>query len=106
MVGGADKTRLRNYDVVCDSTSASPEEIVECVVENLAMPSDQAMLYIDPRRIRVPEIGVAHGAVRLAYARPDFVALSGFDRIAEAVEQGLPLVEATLATQTAEQVSA
>lgn len=102
---GADKTRLRNYDVVCDSTSASPEQIVECVAGNLAMPSEQTMLYIDPKRIAVPAHGVARGPVRLAYARPDFVALSGFDRIAEAVADGSPLVEGTLATQTAERVS-
>jgi cytidylate kinase len=33
---GADKTRLRNYDLVCDSTRATPEEIVARIVDALA----------------------------------------------------------------------
>ena len=40
---GADKTRLRNYDLVCDSTRATPEEIVDRIVEALSAPSGRPM---------------------------------------------------------------
>jgi cytidylate kinase len=51
---GADKTRLRNYDLVCDSTRATPEDIVARVVEALTEPPEGPRLFIDPseRRLR------------------------------------------------------
>jgi cytidylate kinase len=99
---GADKTRLRNYDLVCDSTSASPEEIVERIVDVLMAPRGQTVVCVDPRRVAVdPYRGVA-GPIRFGYARPDFFAVSGADAVAEAVRTGLPLVEGTLAVEADE----
>ena len=51
---GADKTRLRNYDLVCDSTRAGPDAIVERIVACLDAPQRSAhrpLLYLDPMRI-------------------------------------------------------
>jgi len=95
---GADKTRLRNYDIVCDSTSASPDEIVERIAGNLTAPRAETMLYIDPRRI-VADPQSDAGPIRLGYARPHFFAVSGHDQIAEAAGRGQTLIEATLAAE-------
>src|SRR6185312_6894491 len=71
---GADKTRLRNYDHVCDSSRATPEEIVDRIVETLASPSADTRLFIEPSRIKP---GTGTGPVRLGYARPDFFVMDG-----------------------------
>jgi CMP/dCMP kinase len=95
---GADKTRLRNYDLVCDSTRATPEEIVDQIVEALAAEPDGPRLLIDPRRIR-PGHGPGGGPIRLGYARPDFFVVNGHDAVRQAVHDGLSLVPATLAAE-------
>lgn len=92
---GADKTRLRNYDLVCDSTRATPEEIVERVLEVLCAPPTELRLFIDPRRIHTPSND--DGPIRLAYARPNFHAVSGQTAITAAAHDGATLVSATLA---------
>ena len=78
---GADKTRLRNYDLVCDSTRATPEEIVARIIEALpatAHVGGRPRLYIDPRRIQPTiEDGPGTGPIRLGYARPDFFVVDG-----------------------------
>jgi cytidylate kinase len=99
---GADKTRLRNYDLVCDSTSASPQEIVERIVGNLTNPRGETVVCIDPSRVAAdPRRGVA-GPVRFGYARPDFFAVSGADAVAEAAKARQSLVEGTLAVEAGE----
>jgi len=99
---GADKTRLRNYDLVCDTTSASPEEVVERIVENLMAPRAETVLCVDPRRIAADPYRGAAGPVRLGYARPDFFAVSGADEVAKAAAAGMPLVEGALAVEAEE----
>jgi CMP/dCMP kinase len=99
---GADKTRLRNYDLVCDTTSAAPEEIVERIVDNLTAPSDETMLCIDPRRVRIDRDRAEAGPVRFGYARPEFFAVSGADAVEKARAAGLSLVEGTLAVEADE----
>jgi cytidylate kinase len=93
---GADKARLRNYDLVCDSTRATPDQIVDRIVDCLMTPRADTMLCIDPERIR-PGIDAGTGDLRLAYERPDFVAVSGQDQIDRAAEHGDTLIEAALA---------
>lgn len=95
---GADKTRLRNYDLVCDSTSASPEEIVECIVDNLMSPRDETVLCIDPHRVEVDGVRV-DGPVMLGYVRPDFFAVSGHALVTDARERGATLIEGMLAAE-------
>ena len=51
---GADRTRLRNYDLICDSTRASPPEIVQRIVECLEAPRVDRpgpVCHLDPQRI-------------------------------------------------------
>jgi predicted cytidylate kinase len=93
---GADKTRLRNYDLVCDSTRATPDEIVSRVEAALAEPGDGPRLHVDPRRVirgDAPE----DGPIRLEYARPDFVAVAGRAALDRAARDGHTLVRAVLA---------
>jgi predicted cytidylate kinase len=96
---GADKTRLSNYDVVCDSTRATPEEIVDHIVAALAEPSGELRLFLDPRRI-VGE-GQEAGAVRVRYLRPDFHLMTGHAKIRNAVHEERTLVTAILVEEIA-----
>jgi predicted cytidylate kinase len=97
---GADKTRLHNYDLVCDSSRATPEEIVDRIVETLASPPDGTWLYIDPQRLK-PASGLENpaGPVRLGYARPDFFVLDGQREVDAAVRDGRTLIGAVLAEE-------
>jgi CMP/dCMP kinase len=100
---GVDKTRLRNYDLVCDSTRATPPEIVACIIEMLAGPASELRLFIDPRRIRLtPSDGAGTGAIRLGYVRPHFFIIDGHDAVADAVHDGRTLVAATLGAEADE----
>jgi CMP/dCMP kinase len=103
---GADKTRLRHYDLVCDSTRATPEEIVELIVDALHRPSDGTTLFIDPERIHptTDRGGYDDGPIRLGYARPCFFVVDGHRRTSAAIRAGRTLVEATLAAEADEPV--
>jgi len=102
---GADKTRLRNYDLVCDSTRATPEDIVARVVEALSAPPDGPRLFIDPRRIHLTaDRGVGGGPVRLGYARPHFFVIEGHHAVGAAARDGCPLVQAALAAEADEPI--
>lgn len=93
---GVDKTRLRNYDVVCDSTSASPDEIVGRVLEVLADPAVKPALFLDPRRIFPTVGGDDAGTLAVAYARPDFFCVAGYRELQAAIDARRTLVPAVL----------
>jgi predicted cytidylate kinase len=105
---GADKTRLRNYDLVCDSTRATPEDIVARIVEALPAtqaPADRPRLFIDPRRIQpTADRAAGDGPVRLGYARPHFFVVEGHDTVGAAVRDGRPLLQAALAAEADEPI--
>jgi predicted cytidylate kinase len=102
---GADKTRLRNYDLVCDSTRATPEDIVAHIVETLSAPPDGPRLFVDPCRIHpTADRGAGGGPVRLGYARPHFFVIQGHRAVATAVRDGCPLVQAALAAEADEPI--
>jgi len=102
---GADKTRLRNYDLVCDSSRAAPEEIVARIVEALAGPSGDTRLFVDPRRIhQTADHRAGTGPVRLGYARPHFFLVDGRRAVDVAVNAGHTLVPATLAAEADEPI--
>jgi CMP/dCMP kinase len=94
---GADKARLGNYDLVCDTTRATPEEVVARIVDAWTGPGGQTRLFIDPRRIGRTARTDSGGAVRLRYERPDFLAVSGYAAVRDAARAGHPVVPATLA---------
>lgn len=102
---GVDKTRLRNYDLVCDSTRATPEDVVARIVEVLAAPPGDLRLFIDPRRIH-PAAGhdAGTGPIRLGYVRPDFFVVTGSVAVGAAVRDGRPLVPAALAVEAGETI--
>lgn len=102
---GADKTRLRNYDVVCDSTRATPEEIVARIIDALLAPSDGTRLFIDPRRIHsLDGPGAGTGPIRLGYTRPHFFVVDGHRAVTTAVRAGHRLVAADLAAEAQERI--
>jgi predicted cytidylate kinase len=104
---GVDKTRLRNYDIVCDSTSAGPEEIVERIAVHLTVPrlyAPEPLCYLDPRRIRPMANAARDGSVQVGYVAPEFFAVGGRDRIEAAIRAGEPLIEAALVAEADEEI--
>ena len=111
---GVDKTRLRNYDLVCDTTRATPEEIVDQIMDVLRAdvrastePPSSPRLFIDPRRIHPPIAAAAagrDGPIRLAYARPHFSVIDGPAAVDAAARAGHTLVRATLADESGEMI--
>jgi CMP/dCMP kinase len=111
---GADKTRLRNYDLVCDSTSATPEQIVERIIERLeAPPADAArpMCHLDPRRIYptadVPEPVRfdAREPVTVGCVAPYFFVVDGHRQVSAAIREGRTLIAATLLAEAGEDIA-
>jgi predicted cytidylate kinase len=102
---GADKSRLRNYDVVCDSTRASPREIVACIGDVLAAPTDDLRLFVDPQRIH-RTIGDETYAtcIGVGYARPHLFAVDGGAAVDDAVHERRTLVPATLLAEADEPI--
>lgn len=92
---GADKTLLRNYDLVCDTTRATPEEIVARIIDVHSAPPGELRLFIDPRRIRLSTAD-GDGPIRLAYTRPHFHAVEGHAAVTAAARDGLTLISAVL----------
>jgi len=104
---GVDKARLRNYDLVCDTTTASPEQIVAWIIDRLPTVDggSRPACAIDPRRILpTADPGPDGEALTLGYARPNFFALGGHARLAAALREDAPLVAATLAAEADENV--
>jgi len=111
---GADKARLRNYDVVCDSTSATPQQIIEQIIERLRTPAADApgpVCHLDPRRVypttAVPPPGTsdARGPITVGYAPPYFFAVAGHRQLSSAIRAGRPLIAATLVAEAAEEIA-
>lgn len=102
---GADKTRLRNYDLVCDTTRATPEEIAARIVDALQTPPAGPHLLIDPHRIHSSaDSGVGDDSIRLGYARPHFFVVDGLPAVHAALRDGLTLVSAHLVAEADEQI--
>jgi predicted cytidylate kinase len=104
-----DKTRLRNYDLLCDSTRATPEQIVDKIISHLEGGSDgrpQPLCYLDPRRI-YPTAEPARagrpyddaGLTDVAYVSPSFFALGSHRHLSAAIEAGATLVGARLVAE-------
>lgn len=103
---GADKTRLRNYSVVCDTTSATPDEVVDRVIRCYRSPQpDPPVLFVDPRRV-YPTLSASgdRTPVALGYTGEHFFVVDGHRRVSAALCSGEPLVEARLVAEVDEPV--
>jgi len=97
---GADKADLRNYDLVCDTTSAAPEQVVTQIVEALettAATAPAPLCHLDPGRVRTTATTDEEGEIVVRYQAPAFVAVSGRRRLSAAVHAGETLVSVVLA---------
>jgi predicted cytidylate kinase len=108
---GVDKARLRNYSVVCDTTSATPDEVVDRIIGCYGnFPRPGPVLFVDPRRVYptgpVPPDPVRNAAapVSLGYTGEHFFVVDGHRRLSGAVRAGEPLVEARLVAEGDETV--
>lgn len=113
--------RLRNYDVVIDSTSATPREIVDCILGFLLSTDKRdtstkpILLAIDPKRVYPTELvttlrnldkelmtiladpkHLQGHPIPVCYSYPYFAALDGHKRLSSAIELGVNLVPAVL----------
>jgi len=102
---GADKTDLSNYDLVCDTTSAAPEQVVARIVELLDPPIGTAptpMCLLDPGRVRRTPTTEPDGDIVVRYQAPHFFAVRGHRRLSAATRAGQTLTPMILADQADE----
>jgi CMP/dCMP kinase len=123
----ADKYALRNYDLVCDTTRARPEEVLELIVRayegRIGDGATTPVLLLDPARIYptkdirtlrdtdaafVEAVGTA-GAdalepLAIGYADGQFFVVDGHRRLSAALRSGFRLVPGVLLAQDDEQI--
>jgi predicted cytidylate kinase len=112
---GVDVFRLRNYDLVVDTSTAPVEVVTDTVrrlIDAVVDGTDTAggpRVFVQPRRI-LPDsadwaTGPSTGGVpQVGYARPTFVSIGGHGGVLQAIEQDQPLVEVDLVAEGAEAV--
>jgi predicted cytidylate kinase len=96
---GVDKTRLRNYDLVCDTTRAAPEQVVARIVEMLETHTGAApapACYLDPGRVHRTAATGEDGEIVVRYRAPTFVAVQGNRRLVAAIRTGETLTPMVL----------
>jgi predicted cytidylate kinase len=128
---GVDKARLRNYDLVCDSTRAGAEEVIEQVVAVFTgqfgaevVRDTPPLLLLDPARVYpteevatsrdgwdaepVAEVGAAGEAalapLEIGYTGEYFYVVNGHRRLSEALRAGVRLVPGRLVAEADEEV--
>lgn len=128
---GVDKARLRNYDLVCDTTRATPDQVIEHVIDvyegRLAadvLRDTPPLLLLDPARVYPTEdIGHLRGlwdgdlvdAVRsggdqsleplhIGYSGEYFFVVDGHRRLSAALQAGRTLVPGRLVAEVDEPV--
>lgn len=106
---GADKNRLRNYDLVCDSTAASPDEVAQAIItayrELDSLPAEGPLLQLDPGRIyptREQDPAGEAGPVQAGYAGSTFFVLRGHAQLSAAIRAGQHLIAAHLRAEDGE----
>jgi CMP/dCMP kinase len=124
----ADKRRLRNYDLVCDTTRARPDEVLELIVQaiegKIGADTPPPLLLLDPARIYpTQEIRALRGIddtdyvaavgsagpdalepLSIGYAQGYFFVVDGHRRLSAALRSGFRLVPGTLVAQDGEEV--
>lgn len=129
---GVDKARLRNYDLVCDTTHASPDRVANCVITAFLHARDRhsssmrstPFLMLDPMRLypsasihslrglwQSPFVNHAQtvgedaiAPVIAAYTGKYFYVVDGHRRLAVALQSGFSLIPAELAAEGNEQI--
>jgi cytidylate kinase len=125
---GADKLRLRNYDLVCDSTRARPDDIVAMIVDAFEgrlggdiLRERPPLLLLDPMRIYptrladpaddsfVASAGDAGAQsmepLTIGHSGPDYYVIDGHRRLSAAVQNEFRLVPASLLAEGSEPVT-
>ncbi|MEU1840708.1 AAA family ATPase [Micromonospora chersina] len=128
---GVDKARLRNYDLVCDTTRATPEQVIQHVIDVYegrlgadVLRDGQPLLLLDPARVYPTEdITTLRGLwdsefvdevagsgdealepVNIGYTGEYFFVVDGHRRLSAAIQSGFPLVPARLVAEVEEPV--
>lgn len=128
---GVDKARLRNYDLICDTTRATPEQVIAHVVDVYegrlgadVLRDGQPLLLLDPARVYPTEDvvalrglwdsdfvgGVAEAGdealepLTIGYTGEYFFVVDGHRRLSAALQSGFPLVPARLVAEVDEPV--
>jgi predicted cytidylate kinase len=105
---GVDKSRLRNYDLVCDTTRATPDEVVNAIVRYLR-DDDHApgvtLCDVDPLRIWPAAQASDANPIAVGYCAPHFFVVQGQNQLAEARRTGAPLVSTFLIAEGAEDLA-
>ena len=98
---GVDKTQLRNYDLVCDTTSATPEQVVARILEVLETYTGTAaapQCHLDPSRVQRTAATDKDGEIVVRYRMPAFVAVRGDRQLSAAIRAGETLTPMVLAS--------
>ncbi|NES13502.1 MULTISPECIES: AAA family ATPase [Micromonospora] len=128
---GVDKARLRNYDLICDTTRATPEQVIAHVIDVYegrigadVLRDGQPLLLLDPARVYPTEDvvalrglwdsdfvgGVAQAGdealepLTIGYTGEYFFVVDGHRRLSAALQSGFPLVPARLVAEVDEPV--
>lgn len=128
---GVDKARLRNYDLVCDTTRATPEQVIQHVIDVYegrlgadVLRDGHPLLLLDPTRIYPTEdIGTLRGLwdseyvgdvaeagdealepLTIGYTGEYFFVVDGHRRLSAALRSGFPMVPARLVAEVDEPV--
>ena len=130
---GVDKSRLRNYDMICDTTRTTATTAADCIIESYtahpgSRPADATpVLLIDPARIYptkpierlaagwrnepefVSEVGRrgfrTMEPITLGFTGSAFFVTEGHRRLSAALQNGFELIAAVLAAERAEPVA-
>lgn len=107
-----DIDRLRNYDLVVDTSRATVDEIAQHVLRALQDPpgpDDRPALVLCPQRLLptrdLDPAGSAAGTAEVGYSRPFFALVDGHEAVAAALEDGAALVSARLRAEGREPVT-
>lgn len=128
---GVDKARLRNYDLICDTTRATPEQVIQHVIDVYegrlgadVLAENPPLLLLDPARVYPTEdivtlrglwdsefAGDVAGAgdealepLTIGYTGEYFFVVDGHRRLSAALQSGFPLVPARLVAEVDEPV--
>ncbi|MFI7577044.1 AAA family ATPase [Micromonospora sp. NPDC049497] len=128
---GVDKARLRNYDLVCDSTRATPAEVITHIIDAYegrlgadVLRDSPPLLLLDPARVYptedvsalrdlwdtgfVGEVATAGDEalkpLKIGYTGEYFFVVDGHRRLSAALQSGFHLVPALLVAEVDEPV--